>query len=665
MSAQPQPQQISPSSQSSIQLPQLVLSPQLPSQSPPLLSTQYLNTPYQAPQDQIADGQFAPPVPEKQPQFTQTAFNASPVVWDRVPKSAGTDGSSQKTGLTGESILSRANSWTYEMLSMLFAIGAVGSITGVLAYYDGKSLPSWPSSITLNAIIAILATIATASMSVPLSSGLGQLKWIRFRQNRTPLSDMELFDDASRGALGALALLLRARGGIAGSFGCTIMVIALLLNPFAQQIATYPVRTVSTPQGAVNFRALKYGPALSGNSDAAPFVPILPLKAAVYNGMFAENGKPWMSLPFTCQTGDCDWDPIETLAVCYKCIDMSEYLSRFCSNGTARGGSTSGCGWTLPSGARLSTSAEVFGMTSLFPGSMGGASYSTIMKLTFMGTEAQAGKAGEIQPWARQCTLSACVQTIQSSVRNGNLNETILSQTTNDTVPGDGGASLISNGQPQPIVITSNTTGTSYNMTANAMLGIQSWFTTLFRNGTASRSSSVTNRTMTNLPGSPIVVNLTVGISSGVTFFDTDMVQAFYWNYYEYANGLDMLMSDLAVSMSASFRAISGQQVNGTSLTNESYVHVRWGFVAVPVLAVLLATVFLFVAIHRTWTSGARAWKTSALAMLFHGLDEGARGKFDELDSLAAKKREAKGIQVKLDAAQGGGGTLKLDRVYQ
>ena len=105
------------------------------------------------------------------------------------------------------------SSWALEIIGLAIAVSAVSSIVAILAYYDGKPLPAWPFFITINAVIAILATIATAAMGVPLSSGLGQLKWIRFKQGRAPLADMEMFDEASRGPLGAMNLLLRARGG--------------------------------------------------------------------------------------------------------------------------------------------------------------------------------------------------------------------------------------------------------------------------------------------------------------------------------------------------------------------------------------------------------------------------------------------------------------------
>lgn len=107
----------------------------------------------------------------------------------------------------------RAGSWTFEIASLALAVGAVVSIIAILAHFDGKPLPSFPSTITLNAVIAVLTTVANASLAVPLSSGLGQLKWERVKAGYSPLRDMEYIDEASRGALGALNLLRRFRGG--------------------------------------------------------------------------------------------------------------------------------------------------------------------------------------------------------------------------------------------------------------------------------------------------------------------------------------------------------------------------------------------------------------------------------------------------------------------
>jgi len=115
--------------------------------------------------------------------------------------------------LTKRTVFSKTGSWTFEVISLIVALAAVASIVGVLAHFDGRALPDWPYDITLNALVALLATVANANLAIPLQSGLSQLKWIRFKAGRAPLADMELFDEASRGTWGAIKLLAKARGG--------------------------------------------------------------------------------------------------------------------------------------------------------------------------------------------------------------------------------------------------------------------------------------------------------------------------------------------------------------------------------------------------------------------------------------------------------------------
>jgi hypothetical protein len=104
-------------------------------------------------------------------------------------------------------------SWTVEITSFAIALMSLAAVIGVLAYYDGKSMPNWPTSVTLNTLIALLIAIANAALASPLQQGLSQLKWINFKRERRPLTDMEAFDDASRGMWGSMKLLVTGRGG--------------------------------------------------------------------------------------------------------------------------------------------------------------------------------------------------------------------------------------------------------------------------------------------------------------------------------------------------------------------------------------------------------------------------------------------------------------------
>lgn len=373
-------------------------------------------------------------------------------------------------------------------------------------------------------------------------------------------------------------------------------------------------------------------------------MPILPLKAAVYNGLFAENNRPAASLQFECSSGTCAWKPFETLAVCHECTDITSLMTRYCAPEMGASPNVSSCGWQVPQGALLNTSSDVFSMTSFIPSAYGDMSHSTMIKLIFMGTEHQ-DKPEELNPWATQCTLQACVNTISAAVVNGTHQENITHSIMNHTV--------LDMSSPDPnadygVYIHGESDDTAYLVGMGALLSIRGWFGAIFTNGSATRTTNDFTRSITD-PDRAVVVNLTVGISSGETFFDTDILTAFYWNYYEYANGLDMLMSDLAVSMTTAFRSFMGAvPTNGKSITVESYVHVRWGFAVLPIAAVLATLVFLIASMTMTHTSDTQAWKSSALVSLFHGLDGPTKERFSTKSSLSAKKKQAKAVKVQL-----------------
>lgn len=281
-------------------------------------------------------------------------------------------------------------------------------------------------------------------------------------------------------------------------------------------------------------------------------------------------------------------------------------------------------------------------MTSFIPVATGDMPHADMIRIIFMGTELH-NVADALNPWAMQCNLQACVNTLSSSVVNGTLQENITHSVMNTTV--------IDISSPKPdsdygVYIQAESKDT-FLLSMEAMLSIRGWFSAIFTNGSATRTTSEFKASITDSDRA-VVVNLTVGISSGETFFDTDIVTAFYWNHYEYPDGIRMLMNDLAVSMTTAFRGFSGVVVNGTSTSVESYVHVRWGFAVLPIAAVMLCLLFLLGSMAMTRTSDTQLWKSSQLASLFYGLDQGTRERFLATESLHAKTWQAKDVRVRL-----------------
>lgn len=94
----------------------------------------------------------------------------------------------------------------------------ISLVVAVLAFiylrrFDGKPYPQLPKDISLNTLLSVAITIMITTLGVPLSSGLGQLNWIRARQAPVSLSKMDTMDQGSRGAWGGVWVIFGWAGG--------------------------------------------------------------------------------------------------------------------------------------------------------------------------------------------------------------------------------------------------------------------------------------------------------------------------------------------------------------------------------------------------------------------------------------------------------------------
>jgi hypothetical protein len=129
-----------------------------------------------------------------------------------------------------------------------------GAVVIILIHMNDKPLTEWKGKVSLNALISVFATISKSALLVPVASCVSQLKWRHFESRARALKEMDVFDRSSRGPLGALELLVRInlRAPVA-SIGAAIVLLALAIDPFTQQILEFPVRDI--PAGAGNISA--------------------------------------------------------------------------------------------------------------------------------------------------------------------------------------------------------------------------------------------------------------------------------------------------------------------------------------------------------------------------------------------------------------------------
>ncbi|KAK1635553.1 hypothetical protein BDP81DRAFT_407202 [Colletotrichum phormii] len=105
----------------------------------------------------------------------------------------------------------------------------------LLARFDGKPIFTW-NGVTLNTVVSILSVTMKAAVAFVLSECLAQWKWILFTREDRPLIDFDRIDAATRGPLGSLRILSRTRGAYAVQLGAILTLLAVGLDPLAQQI---------------------------------------------------------------------------------------------------------------------------------------------------------------------------------------------------------------------------------------------------------------------------------------------------------------------------------------------------------------------------------------------------------------------------------------------
>lgn len=103
-------------------------------------------------------------------------------------------------------------------MNLVAAVSCLAAIVGLLIKYDGERQASWSNSaLTLNGLVALLATFCRTFFMFSVGAALAQGKWIEHsgRQDHfhSRLEDFALFEHASKGPWGAMKLIWRFKGG--------------------------------------------------------------------------------------------------------------------------------------------------------------------------------------------------------------------------------------------------------------------------------------------------------------------------------------------------------------------------------------------------------------------------------------------------------------------
>ncbi|KAJ5593446.1 hypothetical protein N7537_010350 [Penicillium hordei] len=576
------------------------------------------------------------------------------------------------------------DTWLFEIIAICFSVACFIAIFCILWVYDQTPTPKFSHGLTLNTIVSVLATASKSSLIFVVGQSIGQLRWIWFQKGPKPLSHLQDYDSASRGPWGSCFILFQDKGRSLVSIGALITILALVFDPFVQQILTYPVRQTSRDSSSATAKQSHFILPGDGNMDFMDAI-----NSAFWSNDFAVNP--------TCASGNCSWPLFQSVELCSKCEDVTSSATLIgCDNvpfnASLNEDQSGPCNISLPQGDSSSEPVSIiphFGdsfdmyipediiwdvhrLKTIVDPDVSHSSYLStssdipyvVVNKTFIGVKnpllvvahaaltLPSGKTSKLQSHPEkglkirnvtQCVLSLCARTYNVSVSDGIPSTSISAPDYGTFVPFKD-----PEGKSPGNVCWHPGTGTSVNV--------------------ASKSDGQYTNT-TEFAFCPATLfddyDLQLTGSKQRNFWWTNSGgpdYAFWRNYQRrnnpeassqnvqkiVASGLEKVTHNMAASLGKFARSTSNGMVTGSMAISESYVDVNWPWLTLPALLLVLGIVFLVSTLLANKQRKLSLWRNSVLPILYHGLERDLVEAGDEYAPVSEMERTAGAIDVKL-----------------
>lgn len=513
-------------------------------------------------------------------------------------------------------------SWGWEITSIIFSLCCLAILVVYLRFIDGMRYASWQYRLSPNTIASLIVTIAKAAMLISISSCLGQLKWDKNKKMKpAPLYHMQALDQASRGPWGALEVCWRwrMRPGLATA-GAFLMIWAVAMDPLAQQLLTFPSLRKEAPDEKAYVQKTNSveilpeqlqksnqhlaNQALSniGTADILGDDMLM----AIMDGVMGTN----KALEPMCSTNECRYPDFVSLGICSQCEDVTARSTQFCEmvyrpytwNTTF----PLNCTYTSPSGHLIESDIQPD------TGGVTGDNSSVIFSRPLWISSAASKSMNERKPyvvsilaakydhlleykshnttdWEQkpplvECNITWCERKYTGNFYNSGSHRSVVA-TSSENLEGFVGA------QHPPDGRTSLSPGTFYNISIGYHLMLEDALKAAFK----------------------------AKILNGAREYGSSPA---LWLYK--SRNISELIARMATSMTDVIRntpTAHNFTVQGTAYRVETYIHVRWGWIAVPIASVVASVMLLSFTILATRKQNAVLWKSSILPLLVGKLE--------------------------------------------
>ncbi|CEJ93833.1 hypothetical protein VHEMI09400 [[Torrubiella] hemipterigena] len=371
------------------------------------------------------------PAPQEQ---TETPWSDQQLLEDDEPKDSGSVHTQRQRR--------PAKVWMWEIIAGVAAVAIIVSVIAMLSHYDTKTLPEWPLHININASVSILADLLRACLVALAATIIAQSKWIWFSKKPRPMNQFQLFENAKSSIIGSVSLLATLPNHAPTWIASVLTILAIGIGPFTQQALQTEeciqmrelngARVPITHYGGSNmFQTRQTNATLQGN-----------IIHSFFNPSFINK-----QIDFFCSTGNCSFPETKpgisysSMGACSLCTDTTKgakmdqlhYKTNFTFNhATIDNISTVMSTWQW----RYSDSLEPY-----LPPEMWTLRSSAMTNLTIVAApttlqdhDGWRFKIALDRAVAAACIMYPCIKDYQANIRNGVLNETVVSTTPMSTL---------------------------------------------------------------------------------------------------------------------------------------------------------------------------------------------------------------------------------------
>lgn len=569
---------------------------------------------------------------------------ASPLPPSIAPTSSGPASvASAKTKATSRNDLCE---WKSEIAATIISVVFLLALVGTLLHLNHNPLPGW----SLNSLISLYSVIFKSCMVYVVASAIAQRQWAWFKKERL-LHDVVLYDEA-QDFLGAIRwLFLKRFSEPLTALGAMIILVAVLIDPFIQQLIQYNNCSINLSQAATIPRTNYFNPGMIHDGPLS-MTPLPDEETAYSSGLFSSPPE----IEFACSTGNCTYaTEYTTVGYCTSCQDISQNINISC-NDTAPV-------FTLPSGLTIDqrsqsgqrnvlrmriTKDENFEILSGSSGcGKGNRDLNTGGQMAGCDGSAATNDVWKCRGYgAASCSIGPCIKTMQASVESGTIIESFHEETgpneywgskqpltdaivDSHCISESDKSRLLTNGYK----LDDKTRWLGYNLTYDPGLN----FSAPLPN-TSFPLSMVTNDCLYLIKHQFVtgyqqyflyqLLSGTVNGSFGsagtmVAYNGPQLLQHLYNFGYNDFDWINSILQNATTALTNHIRQ-NGVAIMSKSATGEMHhfatcIEIQWPWIALPAALSGISILLLGLSIWSSRRDGLPVWKSSPLAYLLHG----------------------------------------------